>query len=82
MPTSDNTYAPIGEKHIPGYGTDDKRQITGVVASTLQGEILPLQLIFTGKQDKKGALPSLKDLPELKRNLEQEGWKMEQIENH
>ena len=34
-------------------GLEEKRQITAVVASTLGGDLLPLQLIFKGQDHNK-----------------------------
>ena len=54
VPAGKYTYANVKSKQVPIVGKDEKRQITAVVASTLEGDMLPLQLIFTG-QDKKQA---------------------------
>ena len=40
---------------MPVVGLEEKRQITAVVASTLNGELLPLQLIFQGQDTKRGS---------------------------
>jgi hypothetical protein len=45
------TYEKRGSKRVAVAGHDDKRQITCVVSSALSGELLPLQLVFTGKTD-------------------------------
>ena len=48
------TMADCKLKQVPMTGKEEKRQITAVVASTLGGDLLPLQLVFTG-QDKNKA---------------------------
>jgi hypothetical protein len=42
------TWAGKGDKQVKILGMDDKRCITGVVGSAASGELLPLQIIFTG----------------------------------
>ena len=48
-PVDSRTYEAFGSKEVKVIGTDDKRQITACVASSLDGDLLPLQLIFQGK---------------------------------
>ena len=43
------TMAQKGAKRIEMVALHDKRQITAVVCGTLSGNLLPLQLIYTGK---------------------------------
>src|SRR4051812_14598868 len=50
-PSDKFTYAAAGSKSVSVIGAEDKRQITAVVASSLSGDLLPLQLIFQGKTD-------------------------------
>ena len=47
MATDNVTMAAKGEKHISRAGATDKRAITVTLAETLDGEILPAQLIYT-----------------------------------
>ena len=47
-PADSRTFAPTGSKEVKVIAADDKRQITACVASSLDGDLLPLQLIFTG----------------------------------
>ena len=47
-PSSGCTFAPIGSKDVKVIAADDKRQITVCIASSLDGDLLPLQLIFEG----------------------------------
>ena len=56
--TDNVTMAAKGEKHISRAGASDKRAITVTLAETSDGEILPFQLIYTGKT--KRSLPSVK----------------------
>ena len=51
VPAGASTYEVKGSKQVSIAGLDDKRQITAVVASSLDGHLLPLQLIFTGSTD-------------------------------
>ena len=37
--------------NIKVIGVDDKRKITGVVAASMAGEMVPLQLLYTGVTD-------------------------------
>jgi hypothetical protein len=37
-----------GSKHIKELGSDDKRQITALLASTISGKLLLLKLIYQG----------------------------------
>jgi hypothetical protein len=50
-PADIRTYEQAGTKQVKVIGADDKRQITACVASSLDGDLLPLQLIFQGKTD-------------------------------
>ena len=48
VPVSSWTMAKQGSKKVSIAGIDDKRQITGVFAITLDGQFLPPQLIYQG----------------------------------
>jgi hypothetical protein len=48
-PVDNRTYESQGVKEVRVIGAEDKRQITACVASSLDGDLLPLQLIFQGK---------------------------------
>lgn len=50
VPGSQWTMAQKGAKRIEIIGLDDKCQITVVLCGALNGNVLPLQLIYTGKQ--------------------------------
>lgn len=52
VPASFWTYDPAGSSSVAVVGAEDKRQITAVVASSLYGDVLPLQLIFQGKTER------------------------------
>ena len=49
VPSSSFTYESNGSKSVEVLGADDKRQITACIASSLDGQLLPLQIIFDGK---------------------------------
>ena len=49
VPSSSWTMAKEGSKCVDIAGIDDKRQITAVLTVTLDGNFLPIQLIFQGK---------------------------------
>jgi len=49
VPGDTRTYEAKGSKEVRMIGADDKRQITACIASSLDGDLLPLQLIFEGK---------------------------------
>ncbi|MDO9333522.1 MAG: hypothetical protein Q7T57_03245 [Dehalococcoidales bacterium] len=57
VPTSNWTYQARGSKSVAVVGAEDKRQITVCIASSLEGDLLPPQLIFQGKTPR--SLPSL-----------------------
>jgi len=49
VPTTTWTMERRGSKRVEVVGTNDKRQITAVFCGTIQGDFLPVQLIYTGK---------------------------------
>lgn len=49
VPASNWTYEATGSASVAVTGAEDKRQITACIASSLSGDLLPLQLIFQGK---------------------------------
>ena len=49
VPTGEWTMHRAGEKIIPITNSDDKRQITAVLAASMAAEYLATQLIFKGK---------------------------------
>jgi hypothetical protein len=49
VPAAQYTYEKSGASSVAVIGAEDKRQITACIASSLDGNLLPLQLIFTGK---------------------------------
>lgn len=51
IPASSRTHEK-GARTVAVAGADDKRQITVVVGSALDGSLLPLQLIFQGQTEK------------------------------
>jgi len=48
VPSAAWTYEREGATSVSAIGAEDKRQITACLASSLHGDLLPLQLIFTG----------------------------------
>ena len=52
VPVDNHTFEARGSKDVQVIKADDKRQITVCVASSLDGDLLPLQLIFTGSTRK------------------------------
>lgn len=51
VPVSQWTLEKEGEKQVPIYGLDDKRQITALLAISAAGDCLPPQLLYKGKTD-------------------------------
>lgn len=49
VPSSSWTYEKKNSSSVAVVGADDKRQITVCLASSLNGDLLPLQLVFQGK---------------------------------
>ena len=49
VPISSWTMAQEGVKRVEIAGKDDKRQITAVLACTMNGDVLPPQLVYQGK---------------------------------
>ena len=52
VPVSSWTMEKAGSKRIELVGIDDKQQLTAVFAGTLDGDFLPLQLVYKGKSTK------------------------------
>ena len=52
MPSSNWTMEEQGARRVAIEGLNDKRQITVTLAVTLSGELLPLQLLYTGKTNR------------------------------
>ena len=52
IPTGDWTMHQSGEKVIPIVGSDDKREITAVLAGTATRQYLPPQLLYEGKTNR------------------------------
>ena len=65
MQTAKYTYDTQGAKQVPITGNDDKRQITAVVGSSLDGGLLPLQLIFAGQEHNKKQHKAVPRLTEI-----------------
>ena len=52
IPTGQWTMHHSGDKMVPITNSDDKRQITAVLAASMAGEYLPPQLIYAGKTER------------------------------
>lgn len=52
IPAASWTYETRGSSSVAMIGAEDKRAITACLASSLHGDLLPLQLIFQGKTDR------------------------------
>ena len=52
VPTGDWTRNLSGDKVVSLVGSDDKREITAVLAVTITGRCLPPQLLYKGKTSK------------------------------
>lgn len=52
VPSAAWTYEKRNSSSVAVVGAEDKRQITACIASSLSGELLPLQLIFEGKTER------------------------------
>lgn len=48
VPTGERTMHLSGDKIFPVVGSDDKREITTILAATATGKYLPPQLLFKG----------------------------------
>lgn len=70
------TMAEKNSKHVPKFGSGDKRQITATYGETLDGDILPLQLIYKGK--------TKRSLPKMQNSVEKfpAGFLLSQNEKH
>jgi hypothetical protein len=73
-PSDSMTYESKNSKDVKVIGGDDKRQITVCVASSLHGDMLPLQLIFAGKTERC--------LPPRTQSVDSEGVHLTYSENH
>ena len=49
VPSSQRTFEKKGDKSVAVIAAEDKRQITVVLASSMNGNMLPLQMIFQGE---------------------------------
>ena len=58
VPVSSWTMEKKGSTRVPVAGTDDKRQLTAILACSMAGDFLPPQLIYQGKTPH--SLPSYK----------------------
>ena len=52
LPTGEWTSAKEGSKHVVVAGFGDKRQVTRVFCSTMEGEFLPPQILYEGRTER------------------------------
>ncbi|CAG2250108.1 unnamed protein product [Mytilus edulis] len=72
IPGGDWTMEQQGSQQVPITGIDDKRQITLLLATSMNGSLLPPQLIYQGKTDR--SLPKGVDFPD--------NWDVTSTETH
>ena len=78
IPKINYTYELKGSQNVSVVGTEDKRQITAVVACSLSGEILPFQLIYKGTEGKEGCFPRI----DITKRLQSHGFNFQQTDSH
>ena len=71
------TWEVRGSKHVAVTGIEDKRQVTVAVSSSLSGNILPFQVIFTGTTSR-----SLPPMNLGRKMCEEVGWHITHTTNH
>ena len=49
VPASRYVLAEKGVRRVARQDADERRQLTGVIAHTMQGDMLPVQCIYNGK---------------------------------
>eukprot|EP00854_Cymbomonas_tetramitiformis_P017630 gene17630-20999_t len=76
FPIRGQTWAQHGATNVSSFGLDDKRQITGVLVDVMTGDVLGMELIFTGKTDR--CLPDIS----LRREERFRRWHFTQTDNH
>ena len=59
IPVASRTYERQGEARVAVLGAEEKRQITALLASSMEGDMLPLQLIFAGKTERSRPPPTV-----------------------
>ncbi|KAL3677747.1 hypothetical protein R1sor_020703 [Riccia sorocarpa] len=72
----EKTYTMKGSREVAVTGKDDKRQVTLVPAMTATGELLPFQIIFTGRSSR--SLPT----GQWANILKWHGWHLTFTDNH
>lgn len=76
VPVGKRTYRQKGVREVSLLGLDDKRQITVLPATAMDGSTLPFQVIFKGKTAR--CLPPAA----LRKRLEDLGWHWTQTQTH
>jgi hypothetical protein len=83
MAPAQYSYSSKQSKQVPILGFDDKRCVTAVVACSLAGDLLPLQLVFTGQDTNTKQQKSIPTLdPPIQAAVRSEGWHLTQTRNH
>lgn len=80
VPAASQTYEKKNSKRVAVAHIEDKRQITAVVSSSLAGDLLPMQLVFTGKTERSH--PTADALKKVDANVKQSQFKFAHSENH
>jgi hypothetical protein len=78
MPKSNYTYELKNSNDVSVLGYDTKKQITAMTGCTASNIVLPLQLIYEGKEGLEGAFPS----EIIVRQLRKAGFDLRQTESH
>lgn len=78
VPKSSYTFDVKGSKAVPIVGHNDRRQITAVVASSADGDMLPIQVIFKGETH-----VSVDNIAQsIRRTVEADGFHLAYSPNH
>lgn len=80
VPASTFTYDNKNAKRVAVSHIEDKRQITGLVCSTLANKMVPMQLVFTGKTDR--CHPTNASLTKVKAKAAANKFRFAHSENH
>ena len=76
IPVASWTMEREGSQKVEIVAKDDKRQITAVLAGSLKGDFLPLQIIYEGKTSR--CLPAVKFPPDWHGTFSENHWSNEE----
>jgi DDE superfamily endonuclease len=82
VPKSNYTYEKRKKKEIAMIGEDDKRAITCVVASSANGDLLPLQLVWQGKTERCHPQVRSTDDAKVHERCNAAKWHLTHSQNH